>query len=257
MNAKTARLPGCLFVFVISTLLAMNSGCATTAPGRGIFPARLWGANEPSVDNATATAQWCWNMAERMERDGDDRQALFLYQQARSLAPEAYDYAGRLCRLHDRLDEDQAALHEYQSAIARRPNDADLLNDLGMFHQRRDRWAEAEPWFRKALQAAPDHDRAAINLAISLGMQDRTADSFEVFARVVGPAAAYSNVGMLLQRQGRSDLARDHLEHALRLDPSLQPARHALAGLNGPPPIDQHLPAFESVQQVSYPAPSP
>lgn len=234
MNTHTDRLPGSLLVLMISTLWVMNSGCASFAPDVGILSLRLRKTNEPTADSSTATAQWCWTMAEQMERDGDDRQALFLYQQARSLAPQAYDYACRLSRLHDRLDEDQAALNEYRAALARRPNDADLLNDLGMFYQRRDRWAEAEPWFRKALQTAPDHDRAAINLAISLGMQDRRADSYEMFAGVVGPAAAYSNLGMLLKRQGRSELAREHLEHALRLDPSLQAARQSLATLDPP-----------------------
>lgn len=257
MNANTARLMGWMLALVVSTLLASNSGCALTSPGRRILPARLGGSDKPTVDNSTVTAQWCWATAEQMERDGDDRQALFLYQQARSLAPQAYDYASRLCRLYDRLDQDQAALHEYQAALARHPQDAGLLNDLGMFYQRRDRWAEAEKWFRQALQAAPDHDRAAINLAISLGMQDRRADSYEVFAGVVGPAAAHSNLGMLLKRQGRSELARDHLDHALRLDPSLQAARQSLASLEALPPLDHDPSALRSVQQASYQPSSP
>lgn len=241
-----------MLALIVSTLLAVNSGCALTSPARSILPARLGGSDKPTVDNSTVTAQWCWATAEQMERDGDDRQALFLYQQARSLAPQAYDYARRLCRLYDRLDQDQAALNEYQAALARHPQDADLLNDLGMFYLRRDRWTEAERWFRQALQAAPDHDRAAINLATSLAMQDRRADSYEVFAGVVGPAAAYSNLGVLLKRQGRSDLARDHLEHALRLEPSLQAARQSLASLETLPPRDHDPSDSGSVQQASY-----
>jgi pilus assembly protein CpaC len=71
-------------------------------------------------------------------------------------------------------------------------------------------------------------DRASVNLAISLGMQDHRPEFYEAFARVVGSAAAYCNLGVQLQRQGQTDAARDHLEQALRLDHSLEPARQLL-----------------------------
>jgi Tfp pilus assembly protein PilF len=212
-----------LLPWVLGALLTISGGCATWAPNTAAPTSKTQIGVDPSK-----TAEWCWATAEEKERAGEDQQAAAFYEQARLLAPQAQDYGGRLARLYDRLNQDEAAQREYGAAIERSPNDADLLNDYGVFHLRRGQWTVAESWFRRALDVHPGHDRASVNLAISLGMQDRRPESYEAFARVVGSAAAYCNLGVLLHRQGQTDAARDHFEQALQLDPSLEPARQLL-----------------------------
>jgi Tfp pilus assembly protein PilF len=214
-----------LLAWMLGSLLTVSGGCATWAPNTA---ALTWTGKTQIGGDPSKTAEWCWATAEEKEGAGEDQQAAAFYEQARVLDPQARDYGGRLARLYDRLNQDEAAEREYRAAIEESPNDADLLNDYGVFHLRRGQWTVAEGWFRRALEASPGHDRASVNLAISLGMQDRRTESYEAFARVVGSAAAYCNLGVLLQRQGQTDAGRDHFEQALRLDASLEPARQLL-----------------------------
>ena len=89
--------------------------------------------------------------------------------------------------------------------------------------------ADAENWYRKALAVAPNHASALSNLAIVLGHQRRYQESIEMFTRVVGPAAAYSNVGVLMTEQGDREQARDAFMQAMRLDKTLKQPQAFLA----------------------------
>ena len=179
----------------------------------------------------TQSAALCLKTAERMEHGGDYLGAVTFYEQARQLNPSAIDYARKLANLYDQLNLVEQAQREYQQSIAATPHEADLLNDYGVFHMRREQWSEAEVWFRKSLEARPRHERATINLAISLGMRNQLKESFDLFQSQVGAAAANSNLGVLLVRQGRHNEARSHFQQALALDSSLDAARVQLAQL--------------------------
>ena len=95
----------------------------------------------------------------------------------------------------------------------------------------RRRRGEAEKWLRQAIALQPKHGRAWGNLALALGQQGRYKESFEAFTRVVSPAQAHSNLGMLLAQQGQSALAQAAFRQALTLEPDLKPARFALTQL--------------------------
>ena len=227
------------YCVVFSMLLAGTGGCASWSPENSLLSGlRTTARSQPSPDLGPAalsrsqSVELSLKTAGEMERAGHDRQAAALYDQARTLDPNAADYARRLARLYDRLNRDQDAQQEYRRAIEQAPGDADLLNDFGVFHLRRERWSAAEPWFRKSLDARPDHERAAVNLALCVGMQGRITESYQTFAGIVGAAAAHCNVGVLLARQGRTVEAREHFEQALALDASLRPARELLAQLD-------------------------
>jgi len=105
------------------------------------------------------------------------------------------------------------------------PHNADLLNDYGVFHLHREQWLEAGTQFRRALKASPSHQRATTNLATTLAMQDRLQESFDTFTQIVSPAAAHSNLGVLLTRQGRTAEAEQQFQHALAIDATPAPPR--------------------------------
>ena len=236
------------WVFVLATC-----GCTTWAPH---LPS--WDSLKSSPKSSPAkkipdgssdlsaeeSAVLCLKTAEQMAQGGDLLGAASFYEQARRLDPNAIDYSRRLASLYDQLDSSEQAKKEYQKAVEQDPTDADLLNDFGVFFLRREQWAESEVWFRKSLTVQPQHERATVNLAISLGMQNQLKESYDLFQRSVGAAAANSNLGVLLARQGRNEEARNHFQQAITLDPSLTSARTQLAQLSDP--------QRQSVRQAQY-----
>jgi Tfp pilus assembly protein PilF len=96
------------------------------------------------------------------------------------------------------------------------------LNDYGVYHLGREQWSTAESWFRRALEVQPGQSRTRINLGISLAMQGRLDESYEVFSSVVGSAAAYLNIGVLLARRKEDQAAEDYWRRALELNPTLR-----------------------------------
>jgi Flp pilus assembly protein TadD len=212
----------------------------------------------PPVDAAvlaTHQARLMERAGESAERQGNVEEAIRLYEQARTLNPENPEMdqlSRRLAMLYDQQGDDVRAQSAYEQAIAQTPDNADLQNDAGMYYLRRSRNADAEVRFRRALELYPEHARARNNLAISLAMQGRLPESFDAFSEVSGPAAAYSNLGVILMRQGKPDLARHHFQLALAHDRSSIHATTLLAQLDRERPATVASPSDSPVQQVGY-----
>ncbi|MCS7160288.1 MAG: tetratricopeptide repeat protein [Gemmatales bacterium] len=214
---------------------------------------------------------------DKLVERGRDAQALAQYEKARSLQPDCPGLAHKLALLYDRLAQDQKALAEYHRALQQQPNDPHILNDLGYFHYQRGRFAEAEHYFRQALASYSRHQNRAtawltptfahkpatntiqqrilINLGLALAQQDKLQEAYAAFTQVLPPAQAHYNLAVvLLQRAGHlpeheatrqqhyRQLARQHLQHALQLDPSLRLARALLEDLDKPRPAYQASP---------------
>jgi Tfp pilus assembly protein PilF len=178
---------------------------------------------------AKESAQACHAAADQLAQHGHRREAIVLYERARQQDPRRKQVCRILAVLYDLEKQDKKALAEYRKALEREPNDPDLLNDFGCYYLRRYDYAAAEKHFRAAVDQAPDHERAWTNLGMALGAQGRFQASFEAFAQAVGPAAAHSNVGMLLAKNGHWNDAGRAFENALRMDPDLPQARVALS----------------------------
>jgi Flp pilus assembly protein TadD len=73
-------------------------------------------------------------------------------------------------------------------------------------------------------------------LGLVLAAAGRLDESFQAFSKVVGPAAAHSNLGVLLAKQGRYDQARQAFHQALALDATLPQPKAFLAYLDRPQP---------------------
>lgn len=197
-------------------------------------------------------AEACIVTAEKLETAGHHREAIALYEKARQHDAEAIDYSRRLAVLYDKQGEIATATKEYAAAIASDPENPGLLNDFGYFHLIHGDPTAAESWFRRTLAVDPAHQRAANNLAMSLAMQNRLQESYEVFSRVVGPAAAYSNLGVLLTHQGRINEAREHFQRALAIDRTIHPAAEFLSQLDRRSEPTNPAPSPPAVQPASY-----
>jgi len=179
-------------------------------------------------------ANACLATAKDLFDQGYDREATLLFERARQLDPKHANVCRFLAVLYDRQNDTGRAKTEYDQALKLAPKDADLLNDVGYFYYRRAQWKEAESKFREALAQNPKLERAKINLGMTLGHQGRMQDAYELFAEAVGPAAAHSNVGILLAKQGHRAEAIDALHKSLAFDPDLGQAKACLACLEKP-----------------------
>jgi Tfp pilus assembly protein PilF len=188
-------------------------------------------------------AQLCLATARQMQEKGQVQQAIYLYEKARRDDPTLASVAHPLAFLYDQQGDGVRALAEYQKALAASPKDPDLLNDFGYYYYRRGNLDEAKKWYRQAIALAPDHKQARTNLAMVLGNQGQFQESYELFAAVVGPAAAHSNVGVLMAKQGHYDQARESFQKALSLDSTLTQPKAFLAYLDrqGVPPNNDKL----------------
>lgn len=219
---------GSLRIAVVFVTLA-SSGCALIDNSRG---PNLLASSVNAKDLASSQASLALDRAVSAENQGELDDAIRYYEQARALDPKLDHLSRRLAVLYDQRGDDAPAQAAYERAVQLQPSDPDLLNDFGVFHLHRERWAAAESWFRRSLAIDPSHQRAANNLAMSLAMQNRLSESYEVFSGVVGPAAAYSNLGVLLARQGKRQEAREHFQHALSLDGTIRTAGEFLGWLD-------------------------
>jgi type IV pilus assembly protein PilF len=221
---------------LIAVLLAVPIGCR--APF--IYPERVSEQRPPSkaaigsrFDQTELTprqaAEACIATAEELEAAGHVREAVSLYEKGRQHDSESIDYSRRLAVLYDRLDLPERARPEYQQAIEQAPENADLLNDFGYFLCRQGELTESESQLRRALGLAADHKRAWTNLGIVLAHQARYDEAFEAFSRVVGPAAAHSNIGAIMAKHGHTQQACDAFHQALAINPNLRQPQVFLA----------------------------
>lgn len=185
----------------------------------------------------------CLTMAEALERQGKEADAILYYERARELDPDQAERAARrLAVLYDLIDQPAKAMSEFQELLKRRPHDSSLLNDIGYSYYNRGQWAEAETYLRKAVAADKANKRAWVNLGLTLAQQGRTAEALSAFEKAVSPADAQANLGFVLAVQGRRQEAIEAYRLALTLEPAHPRARAALAKLEQPPQVTE-LPA--------------
>lgn len=214
----------------VSSTSATGGVIGTSAPAN--FPTAASSKAAPDELPAKQTARLCAATAEGMQKKGFIEQAIFLYEKARENDPKLPNVAHHLALLYDQQGDVARALNEFKRALEATPKDPDLLNDFGYYLYHHGNMAAAEQWYRKALAFSPNHAQALTNLAIVLGHERRYQESIEKFTRVVGPAAAYSNVGVLMMEQGDREKARDAFAQAQRLDPTLKQPEAFLAYLD-------------------------
>jgi Tfp pilus assembly protein PilF len=193
----------------------------------------------------------CLAAAQELEKTGYETDAIAQYEKARQQNPRLTQVSRRLAVLYDRQCDYTKAEAEYKRAVKLFPRDADLLNDVGYFYYERGDWAEAEKWLRQAVAINAGHQRAWTNLGLVLGQQERYEESYQAFVKVVNPAQAQGNVGIILAKQGKMDEAKQKLRQALTQEPDLKPARVVLAKLEAPQGMTPDSPAAAGVVPVS------
>jgi tetratricopeptide (TPR) repeat protein len=237
------RFRGCMLFGLLGFVPAL--GCAGGPAGstsNSLLPPltapELSARKEKAELPPDQAAQACLATAKEMEKNGHDLQAIYQYEMARNYDSRLNAKVCRnLARLYDRIGDSQRALAEYKQCLLQNPKDPDLLNDIGYCHYQKGEWLEAEKWFRQALDVAPQHQRAAINLGMTLGQKGgkHYEEALEMFKRVNTPGEAHVNMGFIYQTHAKWDEAKKAYRTALELQPDLDLARRALAKLEDEP----------------------
>ena len=128
-------------------------------------------------------------------------------------------------RLKEELGQTNEALWLYQRAAKTYPKESSVHNNIGLFYARQGRLDEAAAAISLAIQIAPKNPLYRNNIATVLVDQCRFRDAFAHLKEVHGEAAAYYNLGYLLNKKGQTQAAMQNFAMALRADPSMVAAQ--------------------------------
>jgi tetratricopeptide (TPR) repeat protein len=129
-------------------------------------------------------------------------------------------------QLKEQLGQKDEAMRLYQRAVKAHPKEPSVHNNIGLFYARQGRLDEAAAAMTVAIQLAPKNPLYRNNIATVLVDQCRFREAYANLRDVHGEAAAYYNMGYLLNKKGQTQAAMQHFSLALRADPSLAPAQH-------------------------------
>lgn len=163
-------------------------------------------------------------------KQGHDAEAIQQLERARLLNAKA-PVARKLARLYERQGKFSQALAEYKLALEQNPQDADLCNDVGYCYFQMGDYVQAEQWLKRARSMKAGHPRATVNLAMTIGMQNRHAEALVLFQEVLSPADAHANLAFIYLKQGRRAEAIEAYQQALSLQPDHKVAASVLPKL--------------------------
>jgi Tfp pilus assembly protein PilF len=140
----------------------------------------------------------------------------------RDFLPALLAYA----ELKEQMGESDNAILIYQRAAAVYPHESSVFNNMGLCYARQGRLDEAASALNRAVQMTPRNVRYRNNLATVLVDRGNVREAFDHLRQVHGEAAAYYNLGYLLNKKGQTQAAVQHFSLALRADPSMVAAKH-------------------------------
>lgn len=205
-------------------------------------------------------------MARLYEQSGRLAEAGQQYQMALKDKPDHLPALLGYAQLKDHLGKQDEALQLYQRAAKTHPREASVQNNMGLCCARMGRLDDAAAALSQAVQLDPKNPLYRNNVAAVLVDQGRLREAFEQLRQVHGDAAAYYNVGYLLNKKGQSQAALQHFSQALRADPSLEPAQRwveylqkSTAQARLPKPVDAGLKISDprATPQISSPPDTP
>ncbi|HEY2953990.1 MAG TPA: tetratricopeptide repeat protein [Candidatus Eisenbacteria bacterium] len=133
------------------------------------------------------------------------------------------------------------AEREYRSAAAAFPESLSVRYALGLFFARGERYDEAFAVFDSILAARPGEANALYQIGRTGALSGRRLERAEQALKdyiaapprenAPRPAAAHWRLGMVYEKEGRKDLAREEYGKALALEPEFAEAKKSMAKL--------------------------
>ena len=143
---------------------------------------------------------------------------------------EAQSNLGNALAASNRLSE---AVEHYRAAVSIKPDFTEALVGLGSALVSQNKAEEAVAAYNDALRIDPRLAQAHNGLGAALAMQGQDDRALTEYAEALrlkpDLPTAHLNIAVLQIKQGRMAEARQHLETALAVDPTYEPARQVLA----------------------------
>lgn len=177
-----------------------------------------------------------------MEQNGDIEGARESFHKALAMQPHHLGALRGLGHLFDRQGQLERATEHYVEATRYHPKDPTALNDLAMCLARQGKYDQAAAACRHAIELKPDSMLYRNNIATILVALGRNDEALAHLIDAHGPATAHYNLGYLLDKQGRRELAIEQFRLALATDPGMEQAREFIDALSAPPDV-QDVPA--------------
>jgi tetratricopeptide (TPR) repeat protein len=161
-----------------------------------------------------------------------------LYEQSKRMAEAEAEYQAALrespdfvpallgyAHLQEQLGKPKEALELYQHAVRAHPEQAAVHNNLGLCYARQNRLDDAVAAMSRAIQLEPKNPLYRNNVAAVLVDQGRVSEALVHLRTAHDDAAAYYNLGYLLNKKGQPSAALQYFRLALASDPSMEAAR--------------------------------
>lgn len=209
--------------------------------GRALDPkpaARSYGPEDDAISLKTKAKlgpELYVAVARLYEQGGKMAEAEKQYQLALKLDPNDLTALLGYAHLSEWLGRPDEAIQLYERAAKAHPREAAVYNNLGMCHARQPkRLDEAVEALGRAVQLEPRNPLYRNNIATVLVDQDKLRDAYGHLRAVHDPAAAYYNMGYILNKKGQTQAAVQHFNLALKTDPAMDTARRWIDHLQRP-----------------------
>ncbi|TAE11595.1 MAG: tetratricopeptide repeat protein [Oscillatoriales cyanobacterium] len=174
-------------------------------------------------DENSAVVEDLLQQAEHLMETGDKLEAIALYEQIISLAPNCFQARINYGFLKHENGELDAAIPHYQEALALAPNIPQTAYNLAKIFEEQGKVEQAIAHYEQALAAEPDFVPALINLAVALQEKGELLRALDLYRRAleIQPHSweAYNNLATVLQEQGNLEEALEYYHKALELLP--------------------------------------
>jgi Tfp pilus assembly protein PilF len=191
--------------------------------------------DSPAQETAKGTAKEpadLMSLAHLNERRGQVDLAKKMYKRELERNPNNGKAFHRLAVMSAKDEQWDEANEYFMRAEQLQPNESELYADMGYALYLQHRLEPAETYLRRAVKISPRNEAAYNNLGIVLGVQGKFDEAFSAFKRVGTTAEAHTNMAYVHTQLGDVDMAMQHLNQALSLDPNLKVAAIALMQLN-------------------------
>ncbi len=156
------------------------------------------------------------------------------YSLALEVEPKNVEASTGLARVYANLGDKEKAFSIFKKSLEHQPKESKIWFSLGMFYGREKKFDLAIQSFRKAVEFSPEDRTYITTLGLCLARAGHVDESVKVLSRIHGKAKANYKVARMMKHVKRPDLAREHLQVALRHNPHLMEARKMIAQLQAP-----------------------
>jgi Tfp pilus assembly protein PilF len=174
-------------------------------------------------------------VARLYEETGRLSEAEDQYKKGLKVAPGDLRALLGYARLKDRTGQADEALNLYREAVKAHPREPAVYNNMAVHYAHRGMLPMAAKAMRAAIQLRPQEVKYRDNIATVLIQLDRPQEAFEHLCAVHDEATAHYDLGFLMMKIQQRQAAELQFSLALRINPSLVPARQWLDRLHGRP----------------------